>query len=113
MQIITNRKIRIGILGCGRISVKHIEAILMLNKDLELVAVCDIDLKNIKKSFLDENVRLFSSIEDMLKLKLDLVSICTPSGLHAEHSLICSQYNTNVITEKPMAIKLLDAKKND
>ena len=46
MQIfdkIKGRMIRLAVVGCGRISDNHFKAISNYPKDLELVAVCDIN----------------------------------------------------------------------
>ena len=45
------------------------------------------------------------------ELSIDVVSICTPNGLHANHSLIALSFNKHVICEKPMALKVDDCEK--
>ena len=106
---IEGRKIRIGIVGCGRISKNHFLSIEKHVKDIELISVCDSDksiLEDHKKKY---KVNGYINLVDMLENeKLDIVSICTPSGLHAEHTEICSSYKVNVMTEKPMATRWND-----
>ena len=62
------------------------------------------------------SVKSYSDLEQMLQNeKLDLVSICTPSGIHSSQAILCANYGVNVITEKPMAttwedgLKMVDA----
>ena len=40
-RVITNRKIKVALVGCGRIAQKHFESLNVHEKDMELVAVCD------------------------------------------------------------------------
>jgi len=84
---IIDRKIKFAILGCGRISPKHFEAIQQHSDNAELVAVCDTD-----------NVVLD-----------DVVTICTPSGLHPEQAITIANAGRHVVTEKPMATRMADA----
>jgi predicted dehydrogenase len=109
-------KLRYALIGCGRIAVNHIDAVLK-NKNIVLVALCDIDLDQInkisKKTGLSlEGVVSYSSHGDLLKKeKLDLVGIATESGAHAEIAIDCLKKGINVIVEKPMALSIKDANK--
>lgn len=48
----------------------------------------------------------------MLQLNdIDLISICTPSGLHPQHGILAARYGKHVLVEKPMAVQLQDADK--
>ena len=110
MKKILDRKIRLGLLGCGRISEKHIKAILHLKDDIELISICDIDQSKSENFSNQYNIPSYNKLDEMLKLNLDVVSICTPSGFHKEHSILCGSKGCNVITEKPMAINVFEAK---
>ncbi|MFI4983665.1 MAG: Gfo/Idh/MocA family protein [Rickettsiales bacterium] len=103
------KKIRLGILGCGRVSVKHFEA-LQKNTDLiELVAVCDADIARAEKAAAPFSAQAFSDFDLMLdSCQLDAVSILLPNGLHPEYAIRAARKKVNVITEKPMAIKYQD-----
>ncbi|MGI9273442.1 MAG: Gfo/Idh/MocA family protein [Endozoicomonas sp.] len=106
---IKDRKIRIGVAGCGRIAGKHIEAIKQHADDLELVALCDTDpevLANLKSAL---QVPGYLKLAAMLEREsLDAVSICTPSGLHPEQTVLAAEAGVNVISEKPMATRWSD-----
>ena len=110
MKNILNRKIRIAIIGCGRISFTHFEAIKKHKDDIELVSVCDnnedILLSHKKKYKVNGYLNLIEMLDNE---KLDLVSICTPHGIHANQTELCAKYGVNIITEKPMATTWNDA----
>jgi len=114
-------KIKSGLIGCGRISYKHIEAIANLYKEVELICVCDIieERANAKASeyvdlLVNKNVeqeivkpRIYTDLDEMLNHeKMDLLSICTPSGLHPVHGVKAAKKHINVLSEKPMATNL-------
>jgi predicted dehydrogenase len=103
------RKLRIALVGCGRIGNRHAEHI---SNYCELIAVCDIEKD--KANSLSENysVKAYYDIETMLsenKDEFDVVSICTPNGLHCEHSILALKHGFNVLCEKPMALSIEDS----
>lgn len=106
---INDRKIKIAIVGCGRISVKHFEAVAKHAHDLELVAVCDRN-KDILRRVADQcGVRGFDRLDSLLaETDADLISICTPSGLHPSQVIRCAKAGKHVMTEKPMATRWAD-----
>lgn len=109
---ITGRKIKFAILGCGRISPKHFEAIEQHNENAELVAVCDTGREVLDRTANKFNVPGYLSLEDMLaQSDVDVVTICTPSGLHPEQSIEIAKAGRHVITEKPMATRMADGKR--
>lgn len=103
-----------ALIGCGRISTNHIKA--ALNNGFNIVAVCDIvpeNMKNmLKKHNLEnnKNIKRYTDYKQMVsKNKIELVSIATESGSHAEIALYCISKGINIIIEKPMAMSLYDA----
>jgi len=107
----TSEKIfRFGLLGCGRISNNHIEAIKKLTGKIELTAVCDIIPERADETARKTGAKPYYSIGDMLKNSdTEVVSICTPSGLHPAQTVEIAGSGRHVICEKPMAIHLEDA----
>ena len=102
-----NNELRIGIIGCGRIGARHAGHIHRLAK---LEAVCDIRPDH-AISFGDQyNVPFYTSVEEMLAShpEMSVVAVCTPNGLHAQHSIIALKAGFHVLCEKPMAISLYD-----
>ena len=101
---IINKKIKIAVVGCGRISKKHFESIKSHSSNLELVAVCDLDKKVLLSHSKKYNVTGFNDFDKMLNtLDLDIVALCTPSGLHPDQCISAAKKKVHVITEKPMA----------
>ncbi|MDB4870470.1 MAG: oxidoreductase [Gemmatimonadales bacterium] len=100
---------RVALVGCGRISKNHFEAIDQID-GLELVAVSDTDAERAKQAGAQWNVPHFTSYERMLaESKPDIVTIATPSGLHAEQGVAAAKAGKHVVMEKPMAISLTGA----
>lgn len=103
--------LKFALIGCGRISHKHSE--LLGNAQIEqakLSAVCDIDNKKAKKLGEKYNIPYYTDMHKMMQNEdLDIVSILTPSGLHAQHTLELAQYKKHIVVEKPMALTLDDA----
>ena len=108
-QVIHNRKIRVAVIGCGRISKNHFNSIEQFQDDLELVAVCDSDrsvLEIHEKQYL---VTGYQSLRAMLEgEELDVAVLCSPSGLHPDQTVMLAEHGINVVTEKPMATRWSD-----
>jgi UDP-N-acetyl-2-amino-2-deoxyglucuronate dehydrogenase len=96
-----------GIAGCGRIAQRHAEHIVHAGI---LSAVCDTDPEKAKKLAEQYGVPWFASLEEMLAAMpaLDVVSVCTPNGLHAVHSIQSLKAGKHVLCEKPMALSVKD-----
>ena len=108
-QIIKQRRIRVGLVGCGRISHNHFTSILQYNEDLELVSICDTDQCALRKAVNAHNVAGYSDFSEMLQNeKLDLVILCTPSGLHPKQAILAAKHGVNIVSEKPMATRYTD-----
>ena len=119
-------KIKLAMVGCGYVFQKHLKAILHHQKYFELKGICDNDLKKLKvikdKLLLDlgfkqnevNGITFFESYNDLIKLIkkdkffVDIIILCTPSGLHVKEAIEAAKVGINVITEKPMALTLDD-----
>lgn len=104
---------RFGLIGCGRIAINHIKAVVANN--LYLQAVCDIVPEHIdilfEKTEYDKDTKRYTDYKTMIEENpdLELVAIATDSGVHAEIALFCINKGLNVIIEKPMAMSMKDA----
>ena len=106
---IENRKIRLAIVGCGRISRNHFAAIETHAHEVELVALCERNPKVLAEHKERYPVPAYLSLQEMLeKEQLDLVVLCTPSGIHPEQTVLAAKYGVHVMTEKPMATRWQD-----
>ena len=107
-------KLKSAIIGCGRISYKHIEAIINNSKETELVALCDIvEERAVERkeqyltAFPNANINIYSDYKEMLENEnIDYLAIATESGYHGEIALHCLNKGVNIIIEKPMAMTL-------
>jgi UDP-N-acetyl-2-amino-2-deoxyglucuronate dehydrogenase len=105
----SEKAFRVALVGCGRISKNHFEAIDQID-GLELVAVCDGDPERAAQAGAEWKVPHYTSYEKMLKeSEADVVTIATPSGLHADQGVAAAQAGKHVVMEKPMAISLTGA----
>ena len=104
---------KFALIGCGRIAVNHIKAV--VNNNLDMVAVCDVDLSHVdilfEKTGYNKPVERYECYKKMLEEhpEIKLVAIATESGIHAEIALYCIDKGVNVIIEKPMAMSMADA----
>ena len=128
-------KLRIALIGCGRISYKHIEALVENSDEIKLIAVSDIfsekavaRANQYSKGIYDkaewpdgceDNAYVpgatippvvYKDYKELLdQEEIDAVSICTESGYHAEIAIYCMKKGKHVIVEKPMALSVEDA----
>ncbi|MEF9951726.1 MAG: Gfo/Idh/MocA family oxidoreductase [Clostridium sp.] len=110
-------KLKFAIIGCGRISYKHVEAIVNNIEEAELVAVCDvvedraIDKKNQYLELVPgAQVNVYTDYKEMLqKENLQVATIATESGYHKDIAIDCMNAKVAVIIEKPMALSIDDA----
>ena len=97
-----------AVIGCGNIGNRHADEIQSVGS---LIAVCDIVRSKAEDIAKKHNTEAFSSIEELLAAKkqgIDVVVVCTPNGLHAQHTIISLQAGCHVLCEKPMAISSAD-----
>ncbi|KTD21385.1 Gfo/Idh/MocA family protein [Legionella londiniensis] len=107
--IIKDRTINIALVGCGRISKNHLQAIEQHKNRLNLTAVCDTDREALRKAADEYGVDAYSNLDEMLRfVNADIVTVCTPSGLHPIQTMKIAESGRHVITEKPMATRWQD-----
>jgi UDP-N-acetyl-2-amino-2-deoxyglucuronate dehydrogenase len=103
------REFRIGFVGCGRISRTHFDAIAAID-GLRVAAVCDTVADRAREAGERLDVPWFTSHEKMLReADVDVLTVATPSGLHARHGVDAARAGKHVVIEKPMAITLAQA----
>ncbi|MBK8610956.1 MAG: Gfo/Idh/MocA family oxidoreductase [Chitinophagaceae bacterium] len=96
-----------AIIGCGRIARRHAEQIAKHGK---LVAVCDIVPEKATAFASEFDAKAYYSIDELLQQEtgIQLISICTPNGLHATHSIKAMEAGCDVLCEKPLCIDVAD-----
>lgn len=99
------QKLRAGIIGCGRAAAPGHALPYRLHPRVELAAVCDPDEEKaakLAKRFGIKDV-YGDAVEMMDGAGLDVVSVCTPTFLHAEQTGAAAARGIHVMCEKPMA----------
>ncbi|HOL38049.1 MAG TPA: Gfo/Idh/MocA family oxidoreductase, partial [Rubrivivax sp.] len=103
---ITERPVRFALVGCGRISANHFDALKQHAARAELVAVCDPRPSALDAAVARTGARGFGSLEELLATDLaDVMVLATPSGLHPRQAMAAARAGRHVLTEKPMATK--------
>ncbi|PKM93943.1 MAG: oxidoreductase [Firmicutes bacterium HGW-Firmicutes-1] len=108
------RKLRVGIIGCGGIANnKHMKALAKIN-EVEMVAFCDIVEERAQKAAKEFGIREARHYIDYNKLlaenKLDVVHVCTPNNSHDFITIAALEAGCHVMCEKPMAKTVEGAK---
>ncbi len=103
-----SNKIKFAVVGQGHIGKRHAEMI-RRNEEAELIAVCDVSSKE-EVGLTDLKEQYYNSLEELLTAHpdIDVVNVCTPNGLHAQHSLVALEAGKHVVCEKPMALNKAD-----
>jgi len=106
------KKIRIGIIGCGRISLAHREACKNLADEVKIEAIADINNKNLLR--FTERYKVPYIFNDYHKIlqneNIDAVIICVPHDLHEKITIDALEMKKHVLIEKPMALNYKQAK---
>jgi len=102
------KKLRTGIIGCGKVGDFHAKAFVNLSES-DFTAVCDKDIERAKMFAKRYGVKAYDNIEKMIQdTGLEVVSICTPHPLHASAAVMAANAGCNVLVEKPLASSLTD-----
>ncbi|MES2131133.1 MAG: Gfo/Idh/MocA family oxidoreductase [Bacteroidota bacterium] len=104
-------KIKFGVIGQGHIGKRHAEMV-RRNPECELIAICDA-LPHAQLGLGDIKEHFYTSVDELLAKhpEIEVVCVCTPNGLHAEHALKILEANKHVVVEKPMALSKADCER--
>ena len=104
--VIRDRKLRVALVGCGRIAKTHFAAMAQHAARVDLVAVCDTNAAALEAAVALTKAQGYATLTDLLVASdADLVVLATPSGLHSQQAAQVAQAGRHVLTEKPMATK--------
>ena len=110
-----NKKIRVGIIGCGWIADSHLHSYLK-QPDVEIVAGCDLvpgKAEAFFKKWGVEGAKCYNSDEEMIadqaNLQLDAVSVCTYNRQHAPCAIHALNAGIHVLLEKPFTVTTEEA----
>jgi len=117
------QKLTYALIGCGRVSVKHIRAVLKNDSGLQIMAIVDqnpdaptallrsVGMSEKKISSFFSHVKVYSDYKTMLEeIHPDIVAITVPSGLHYEIGKATLLSGSHILLEKPMTMRISEAK---
>ena len=103
------KKLRAAVIGCGNISVMHLDSIAALN-EAELVGVCDFKAERARAAAEKYNTTAYIDYKVMFeKEKPNVVHLCLPHYLHTPVACDAFHAGIHVLSEKPMSIRYEDA----
>lgn len=102
-------RLRFGLIGCGRVAPRHAESIAQAPQ-ATLAAVADVRASRAERFAVQYHADPYTDYRRLIERPdIDIVNICTPSGLHAAMAIEAMRAGKHVIVEKPMALSLADA----
>jgi UDP-N-acetyl-2-amino-2-deoxyglucuronate dehydrogenase len=101
-------KLKVAIIGCGRISASYDDAFRKLGDVCEVVGAIDLDAEKARRFAAPFHARSGTSLSDLLSLRPDVLHVCLPHYLHASVTLEALEHGMNVLCEKPLALSLAD-----
>jgi UDP-N-acetyl-2-amino-2-deoxyglucuronate dehydrogenase len=106
-----SKKMNFALVGCGRISSKHCEAVSKQLDTTRLVAVCDIDAAKARQVGEQYGAAWYTDYHAMMKAhpEVEVVTVLTPSGDHPKHVIDLAPYGKHIVVEKPMALTIPEA----
>ncbi|MBL1112978.1 Gfo/Idh/MocA family oxidoreductase [Streptomyces sp. 110] len=103
------RKVRVGIIGCGKIALNHAKA-LLANDHVELLACCDIDGTRAAEFARRFGIpHAYDDATDLMRSGVDTVTVCTPHPTHEATVVAAARNGLNVLCEKPISVSLTEA----
>lgn len=113
VKIPGDRPIPFAVVGCGRISGKHCDALGEKLPGAKLAAVCDLLEERASAVGKKYGVPYYLNYDDMMRShpEVQVVNVLTPSGMHADHVIDLARYQKHIVVEKPMALTVSDAER--
>lgn len=103
--------LKVGVVGCGHVSINQHIPCLQMNQKTELISICDLDRDVAKQTAKRFNIPTF--YENALKMfsqeSLDLVHICTPPKFHKKIAMAALDAGSHILIEKPFVLKVSEA----
>jgi len=104
-----DKRVRFALIGCGSIIRKHLESLKRINSAV-VTAVCDIDKRAARRIADEYSLPYYCDPHEMaIREQIDVFSVLTPSGTHAQIIMDLVKYHRHFVVEKPMALKIEDA----
>lgn len=111
--MLTKKKLKLGILGCGAISSEYLKGMMEVYSDVvEVVACSDVIIEKAKERASGYNVpKVYSPEELMNDPEIDIIANLTVPAVHEDLTIACLQHGKHVYTEKPLATTRFGAKR--
>lgn len=103
------KKLKVALVGCGRISVCYEDAFRKLSEYAGLVCVVDKEEDRAKEFAQKFQCNWTTNFESILNMDLDVVHLCLPHNLHSKMAILAMKAGFHVLTEKPIGISLQEA----
>ena len=108
-----DKKLRVGIIGCGGIANgKHMPNIAKI-PEVEMVAFCDLIVEKAEKAAKEygcADAKVYTDYKELLKdPTIDVVHVLTPNRSHSFITVDALEAGKHVMCEKPMAKTVADA----
>lgn len=105
----TATRIRVGLVGCGRIAHVHCGYLRQVSR-VDLVGACDINRESREKLTARWDVPTYADIDELLSAtQPDMVHVVTPPATHAAVAVQLLDAGVHVLVEKPMALSTEEA----
>lgn len=104
------RKTRIGVIGCGAIAVRRHLPEYAAREDAEIAAIYNRTRSKAEEVQQQYGGVICSSVEELLSMDLDAVSICDANSEHAHNTILALSAGKHVLCEKPMSLNLDECK---
>ncbi|MFA6320828.1 MAG: Gfo/Idh/MocA family oxidoreductase [Candidatus Omnitrophota bacterium] len=101
-------KLRVGVIGTGRLGTFHSKVYSRLTKHVKFVGVCDCNIERALEVGKKYHTASYSDYEDLFD-KVDAVSIAVPTSLHYNIAKEFLNHNIHVLIEKPITKTLSEA----
>jgi len=106
----TNRILKFALVGCGRVSENHLQALTSGRIPAQLIAAADIIEEKARAKGEKYHVPYYFDYHEMVRKhpEIDVVDVCTPTGYHPEHVIDLARNGVHIVVEKPMALRVKD-----
>lgn len=101
-----DKKLRIGVIGCGAIAMRRHLPEYAAREDVEIAALYNRTRGKAEEAQKQYGGVVCDSVEELVSMDLDAVSVCTANAQHAHDAILAMKAGKNVLCEKPMDVKL-------
>lgn len=107
-----NSRLKVAILGCGKMGLHHVKAIEVIGS-VDLVGAADPHVEeSAVRGLLPSETKFFSDpVELLAQLKPDIVHVVTPPDTHVAMAMLALEHGAHLYIEKPFALAVEDAQR--